>query len=97
MPGRSVAFGERLRFVVGVKLDKLSPEDVQIELLLSTALKDLRRSTRGELPLQPEGKVENGEQRYVLEVPLEAAGSSSSGSAPIPTTRRSRTGSSWAS
>ena len=38
MPRRSVAFGERLRFVVGVKLDKLSPDDLQIELLLNTAV-----------------------------------------------------------
>jgi len=75
MPGRSVAFGERLRFVVGVKLDKLSPEDVQIELLLRTALKDLAEKYPAESFLfKPEGKVENGEQRYVLEVPLEAAG-----------------------
>ena len=75
MPGRSVAFGERLRFVVGVKLDKLSPEDVQIELLLNTALKDLAEKYPAESFLfKPEGKVENGEQRYVLEVPLEAAG-----------------------
>ena len=75
MPRRSVAFGERLRFVVGVKLDKLSPGDVQIELLLNTALRDLTAKYPSESFLfKPEGSVENGEQRYVLEVPLEAAG-----------------------
>jgi starch phosphorylase len=75
VPGRHVAFGQRVRFVVGVKLDKLAPEDVQIELLLNTALRDLAAKYPPESFLfRPEGGVENGEQRYVLEVPLEAAG-----------------------
>jgi starch phosphorylase len=75
MPGRNVAFGQRVRFVVTVKLDKLAPEDMQIELLLNTALRELAAKYPPESFLfRPEGGVENGEQRYVLEVPLEAAG-----------------------
>jgi starch phosphorylase len=70
-----VAFGQRVRFVVTVKLDKLAPEDMQIELLLNTALRELAAKYPPESFLfRPEGGVENGEQRYVLEVPLEAAG-----------------------
>jgi starch phosphorylase len=75
MPKRHVTFGERGRFVVAMKLDKLEARDVQIELLLNNALRELASSSPTESFLfRPEGGVENGEQRYALEVPLELAG-----------------------
>jgi starch phosphorylase len=74
-PGRNLPFGERARFVVGVKLDKLAPEDVQMELLLNTSMKELVAHNPPESFLfRPEGAIENGVQRYVAEVPLEQAG-----------------------
>jgi starch phosphorylase len=61
--------------VVAMKLDKLEANDVQIELLLNASLRELAAQNPVESFLfRPEGAVENGEQRYVLEVPLESAG-----------------------
>jgi glycogen phosphorylase len=75
LPKRDVNFGERVRFVAGMKLDKLAPEDVQIELLLNTSLRELASKYPPESFLfRPEGATEQGEQRYVLDLPLESAG-----------------------
>ena len=75
MPRRQVAYGERLRFVVAAKLDKLAPEDVEIELLLNPSLRELAaRNPEESFLFRPDGAVENGEQRYVVEVPIERAG-----------------------
>jgi len=75
MPQRHVGYGEKLRFVVAAKLDKLAAEDVQIELLMSPSLRELAaRSPEESFLFRPEGGVENGEQRYAVEVPIEQAG-----------------------
>jgi starch phosphorylase len=56
-------------------VDKLEAGDVQIELLLNASLRELAAQIPVESFLfRPEGAVESGEQRYVLEVPLESAG-----------------------
>ena len=75
MPQRHVEYGEKLRFVVAVKLDKLAAEDVQIELLMNPSLIELAaRSPEESLLFRPEGGIANGEQRYAVEVPIELAG-----------------------
>jgi starch phosphorylase len=75
MPKRNVGFGERVRFVVAMKLDKLDAADVEIELLLNASLRELAAKNPVESFLfRPEGAVEHGEQRYVLDLPLESAG-----------------------
>jgi glycogen phosphorylase len=76
MPHRQVHFGDRVRFDVVVKLDKLSPEDVVVELLLSSSLKDLATNRApAEFVLRPEGaKDANGEQHYVLDLAPELCG-----------------------
>jgi len=75
MPQRHVGYGEKLRFVVGAKLDKLAAEDVQVELLMNPSLRELAARNPGESFLfRPEGGIESGEQRYVVEVPIEQAG-----------------------
>jgi len=75
MPQRHVGYGEKLRFVVAAKLDKLAADDVQIELLMSPSLRELAaRSPEESFLFRPEGGVENGEQRYAVEVPIEQAG-----------------------
>jgi starch phosphorylase len=75
-PQRHVDFGEKVRFTVGVKLDKLSPEDVMVELLLSTALKDLAQNHPPEgYAFKPEGGRDGqGEQRFTLDLAPELCG-----------------------
>lgn len=41
LPDRNMAFGDRARFVVGVKSDELSSQDLTVELLLGPAVKEL--------------------------------------------------------
>jgi len=75
MPQRHVGYGEKLRFVVGAKLDKLAAEDVQVELLMNPSLRELAaRNPEESFLFRPEGGIQNGEQRYVVEVPIEQAG-----------------------
>ncbi len=76
MPQRNVEFGAKVRFTVGVKLDKLSPEDVVVELLLATALKDLASQHPQEsYAFKPEGARDaDGEQRFTLDLAPELCG-----------------------
>jgi starch phosphorylase len=74
-PQRQIGFGDKVRFTVAVALDRLAPEDIQAELLLSTALRDLApQFARESFIFRAEGKPENGEQRYVLDVAPELCG-----------------------
>ena len=75
LPQRNVAFGDKVRFTVGVKLDRLAPEDIQVELLLSPASKALAalHPPEGHV-FRSEGKEEQGEHRYVLDLAPELCG-----------------------
>jgi glycogen phosphorylase len=76
LPQRNVAFGAKVRFSVGVKLDRLAPEDVQVELLLAPAARELaaRRPPENH-EFRPEGgKDEHGEHRYSLDLAPELCG-----------------------
>jgi starch phosphorylase len=74
-PQRQVAFGDKVRFTVGVQLDRLGPEDIEVQLLLSPALKELasKPPTEG-YNFRPEGRDENGNQLYVLDLAPELCG-----------------------
>ena len=76
MPQRNVEFGAKVRFTVGVKLDKLAPEDVVVELMLATALKDLAAQHPPEsYAFKPEGARDaEGEQRFTLDLAPELCG-----------------------
>jgi starch phosphorylase len=76
LPQRNVAFGAKVRFTVGAKLDRLAPEDVQVELLLSPAARELAAKHPPEShAFRPEGgKDEHGEHRYVLDLAPELCG-----------------------
>jgi starch phosphorylase len=75
-PQRHAQFGDRIRFSVGVKLDRLAAEDVEVELLLTSALRDLPSSREPvSYVFLPEGERDaNGEQRYVLDLAPELCG-----------------------
>jgi starch phosphorylase len=74
-PQRQVAFGDKVRFTVGVQLDRLGPADIQVQLLLSPALKELASKPPAEgYNFRPEGKDENGNQLYVLDLAPELCG-----------------------
>ena len=74
---RSTApFGEKVRISVDLRLDRLSATDVQVELLLNTALRDLPASRTSESFLfTPEGNPgPDGFQRFTLELSPEICG-----------------------
>jgi starch phosphorylase len=75
-PQRHIAFGDPVRFTVGLKLDKLAPEDVVVELLLSTALKEMALQHPPEsYVFKPEGgRDEHGEQRFTLDLAPDLCG-----------------------
>ena len=76
MPQRHVEFGDKVRFIVGVSLDKLAPDDVVVELLLSAAIRDLAAAHPPEgYAFKPEGaQDEHGEQRFTLDLAPELCG-----------------------
>jgi len=74
-PKKRIAFGDNVRFEVGVNLNGLKPEDVRVEFLISKQL-----SRENEVPpachqFQSEGvHTEKGEHRFVLELSPEHCG-----------------------
>ncbi len=74
-PEPRVAFGDKVRFSVGVHIDRLVPEDIKVELLLAPALKDLadKQAPNG-FAFTPEGVDEHGDHRYVLDLAPELCG-----------------------
>jgi starch phosphorylase len=75
-PKRHAQFGDKLRFTVAVKLDKLAPEDVAVELLLATALKDLAVNRPAQsFKFTPTGaRNSDGEVTYILDLAPEICG-----------------------
>ena len=74
-PELRVAFGDKVRFSVGVHIDRLMPEDIKVELLLAPALKDLaaKQAPNG-FAFTPDGVDEHGDHRYVLDLAPELCG-----------------------
>ena len=74
-PSRNLLHGEKARFVVAAALNGLSPGDITIELLMSSAAEQLNEETE---PIShrftPEGPADGGRHRYVLEVAPELSG-----------------------
>ncbi len=68
-PRRHAAFGDKVRFSVAVNLDRLMPEDLEVQLLLSPALKDLadHKPPNG-YRFSPGVTDEHGDQIYVLDL-----------------------------
>ena len=74
-PEPRVDFGNKVRFSVGVHIDRLVPEDIRVELLLSPALKDLaEKHAPDAYVFKPEGVDEHGDHRYVLDLAPELCG-----------------------
>jgi starch phosphorylase len=76
MPAHNMPFGDKAHFAVGAKLGGLRPEDVEIELLLASALKDLPGDHSSEsyrFTVQGE-RDGNGEHRFTLDLAPELCG-----------------------
>ena len=75
-PGRTMPFGAGARFVVGVKMEGLGPEDVVVELLLSSAVREIAnaRSPASHLFTYSGQKNEHGECIYTLDLAPELCG-----------------------
>ncbi|MCK9283494.1 MAG: alpha-glucan family phosphorylase [Rhodocyclaceae bacterium] len=69
---RRIAFGEALCFDLTARLNGLNPEDVRVELLLSSATPEDEKPRRFALAYQ--GQNERGEARYRLELTPELCG-----------------------
>ncbi len=74
-PKKRVAFGDNVRFEVGVDLDGLKPEDVKVELLIANQLSRDNEAQATRYQFQSEGvRTEKGEHRFVLELSPEHCG-----------------------
>ena len=75
-PGKNLPFGAAARFVVGVKMDGLGPQDIVVELLLSSAVRELAsvRSPGSHLFTYSGQKNEQGECIYTLDLAPELCG-----------------------
>jgi starch phosphorylase len=75
LPQRNLAFGQNARFVVGVKMDGLTPDDIVVELLLSPAVRELAPRMPGSHAFTYSGqRGPDGEYQYVLELAPELCG-----------------------
>ncbi len=74
-PEPRVEFGHKVRFTVGAHIDRLVPEDIRVELLISPALPDLAaRHAPDAYAFTPDGIDDNGDHRYVLDLAPELCG-----------------------
>jgi starch phosphorylase len=74
-PEARVEFGHKVRFTMGVHIDRLMPEDIRVELLLSPALPDLAsKHAPDAFAFTPDGVDEHGDHRYVLDLAPELCG-----------------------
>jgi starch phosphorylase len=74
-PRRHAAFGDKVRFSVAVNLDRLMPEDLEVQLLLSPALKDFaNHKPPNSYLFSPAGTDEHGDQIYVLDLAPQLCG-----------------------
>ena len=76
MPKPNVAFGDKLRFSVAMSLDRLSPEDVMVEMLLKPAIREVAaKHPQSSYAFRAEGgRRDNGEQLFTLELSPEQCG-----------------------
>jgi starch phosphorylase len=75
-PNRNVGFGEKVRFTVGARLDRLKPEDIQVELLLTPTMKELASQQPPQsyfFSVQGE-RDSHGEHRFTLDLAPELCG-----------------------
>jgi starch phosphorylase len=70
-PRGSMHFGDTTRFAVAAAIDGLDPRDIVVELLLRSTSGDARVESR---VLLAEGKTDQGEHRYVLDLAPELSG-----------------------
>ncbi|HSS28349.1 MAG TPA: alpha-glucan family phosphorylase, partial [Usitatibacter sp.] len=70
-PQRLSAYGDKIRFEAAVKLDRLAPEDVEVELLMGSPL--MTKQQPESYVLKPVGK-EGDEQKYALDLAPELCG-----------------------
>jgi len=74
-PKKRIAFGDNVRFEVGVDLDGLKPEDVRIEILIAKQISRDNDAQPDRHQFQAEGvRTEKGEHRFVLELSPEHCG-----------------------
>jgi starch phosphorylase len=74
LPARDIPFGDPVRFEVGVRLPNLAPNDVAVELMLASSLKDRGRPPRV-FPFKPVGPIGDGpEHRFELQLAPELCG-----------------------
>jgi starch phosphorylase len=72
---KRIAFGDNVRFEVGVDLDGLKPEDVRVELLIAKRISRESDAEEACYQFQSEGvRTEKGEHRFVLELSPENCG-----------------------
>jgi starch phosphorylase len=70
-PKGSIQFGDTTRVAVGVQAGGLEARDIVIELLLRSTASDAPPESRA---LAAEGKTDQGEERYVLDLAPELSG-----------------------
>jgi len=70
-PQRISSYGDKIRFEAAVKLDRLAPEDVEVELLMGSPL--MAKLPNAAYILKPAGR-EGDEQKYALELAPELCG-----------------------
>jgi len=70
-PQRISSYGDKIRFEAAVKLDRLAPEDVEVELLMGSPL--MAKLPNAAYFLKPAGR-EGDEQKYALELAPELCG-----------------------
>jgi starch phosphorylase len=76
VPSRSMRFGDRVRFTVGVRSDEMRPEDIVVELLLAPAVRELaalRESSSHRFAFSGE-RGEGGEYLFTLDLAPELCG-----------------------
>src|SRR5437016_14300548 len=74
-PAERLQFGQPLRIELGVKLNGLVPDDVMVEMLMSSPDHDAHETPRQRHRFAPEGKeIAAGEQRFVVELTPEFCG-----------------------
>ncbi|HXF79640.1 MAG TPA: alpha-glucan family phosphorylase [Usitatibacter sp.] len=70
-PQRLSSYGEKIRFEAALKLDRLAPEDVEVELLMGSPL--LSKQEPQSYLLKPAGR-EGDEQKYAIDLAPELCG-----------------------
>jgi starch phosphorylase len=70
-PQRLSSYGDRIRFEAALKLDRLAPEDVEVELLMGSPL--FVKEAPASYLLKPVGR-EGDEQKYALDLAPELCG-----------------------